>query len=141
MVAQDRAGIDSIAQKLLDEVSLEPGEKMDTAAIRMLFHPQALISVLNPGDGNLESVNLEEFLEFLTDPSYEQGFKEWEVRKEIQQFQGIANLWQAFRGKAQNGPEIQGINSYQMVWYKERWWIHSLLWTFDDGRGLDEAFN
>lgn len=131
---------EELSQELLALISLEPGEKMDTAQIRLLFHPQALISVLNPSDGRIESVGLNEFLEFLTDESYSAGFEEWELQKEERQFQGIAVQWQAFKGRAADGVESQGINSYQFVHYQGRWWIHSLLWTFDNGGGLEAAF-
>jgi hypothetical protein len=131
---------ETLADDLLKAVTVAPGEKIDTAMVRGLFHPKAIISVLNPNDGHLESVQLNAFLEFLTDPSYEEGFKEWELRKTVHHFEGIATIWQAFRGQAAAGQEVQGINSYQFVYSDGRWWIMSLVWTFDSGNGLESAF-
>jgi len=139
-MAQTGTSVEGLIQQLLEEVSLEKGGTMDTAAIHRLFHPKALITVRNPQDDNLESVGLNEFLLFLTDESYQAGFEEWELKKVVYEYEGIACAWQSFRGKAAEGPEIQGVNSYQFAYHNGRWWIMSLVWTFDQGAGLAEAF-
>lgn len=129
-----------VVQKLLDEISLKPGEKMDTLAIRQLFHPKASIAVLNPSDQHLELVSLNEFLAFLTDASYEEGFSEWELKSEVRQMQDIATIWQAFKGASANGEEAQGINSCQLVKQEGHWLILNLLWTFEAKSPWQDSF-
>lgn len=121
--------IDGVINELLMEISIEKGEKMDTAAIRKLFHPSAQFMV---SDSNYpETASLDEFLELLMNPYYEQGYLEKEIHKKIDEYNGIAHVFQSFYGKDSEGREERGINSYQLTYYKQRWWIINLLWTIE----------
>ena len=102
---------------------------MDTTAIRNLFHPSAIFTV---ADSTMaETVSLDEFLNLLKDPYYEQGYLEKEIHKVVDEYNGIAQVFQSFYGKDSEGTEERGINSYQLTYYGERWWIVSLLWTIE----------
>ena len=102
---------------------------MDTTAIRNLFHPSAIFTV---ADSTMaETVSLDEFLNLLKDPYYEQGYLEKEIHKVVDQYNGIAQVFQTFYGKDSEGAEEKGINSYQLTYYGDRWWIVSLLWTIE----------
>lgn len=137
-LAQDRKStayesIDGILYELLDQISIEKGEKMDTAAIRKLFHPTAQFTVLMHLEFGpyAESVSLDDFLDMLTDPYYEDGYLEKEIHKLVDEYNGIAQVFQSFYGKDSEGIEERGINSYQLARYQDRWWIVSLLWTLE----------
>ena len=134
--------IDGIVNELLNQITIEKGEKMDTAAIRKLFRPNALLSVLNNGDSSIiESVSIDEFLKLLIDPYYEEGYLESEIDKVVDEFNGIAQVFQSFYGKHADEVEERGINSYQLAYYKERWWIVSLLWTLESkGMNLPQKY-
>lgn len=136
------SSINSIIQELLDQITIESGEKMDTTAVRDLFHHEARLAILNPGDSAfVESVSLDDFLELLMDPYYEAGYEEREITKVVEEFNGIAHVMQSFYGRDSEGEEAQGMNSYQLVFQENRWWIFNMLWTFDhDGRGLPEKY-
>ena len=121
--------IDGIIDELLDQITIEKGEQMDTTAIRNLFHPSAIFTV---ADSTMaETVSLDEFLNLLKDPYYEQGYLEKEIHKVVDEYNGIAQVFQSFYGKDSEGTEERGINSYQLTYYGERWWIVSLLWTIE----------
>ena len=121
--------IDGIINELLDQITIEKGEKMDTTAIRNLFHPAALFTVADSTQA--ETVTLDEFLVLLKDPYYEAGYREQEIHKVVDAYQGIAQVFQTFYGKDSEGTEEKGINSYQLTYYNNRWWIVSLLWTIE----------
>ncbi len=124
--------IDAIVNELPRLVTIEKGEKIDTAAIRNLFYPSAQLTILNPSDSAYaESVSLDDFLELLTDPYYEEGYLEKEIHKVVDDYNGIAQVFQTFYGKDSEGSEGRGINSYQLAYYNDRWWIISLLWTLE----------
>ena len=132
--AQEQKGdptksINGIVAELLDQVTIEPGEKMDTAAVRNLFYPSALLTVNNGGQA--ESVSLDDFLVLLKDPYYEAGYLEQEIQKTVDEFNGIAQVFQTFYGKDSEGEEEKGINSYQLTYHEGRWWIVSLLWSVE----------
>ena len=121
--------IDGIINELLDQITIEKGEKMDTAAVRNLFHPSAILTVAD--STNAETASLDDFLNLLKDPYYEQGYLEKEIHKVVDQYNGIAQVFQTFYGKDSEGAEEKGINSYQLTYYGGRWWIVSLLWTIE----------
>ncbi len=123
---------DSVALRLLDLITVEPGNQIDTAAVHELFYPQAKLHVLYPGEeASIESVDLSVFLEMLTDPYYTAGYVEFEISREVESYHGIAHIFQRFGGKDSEGSEESGMNSYQMGFYDDRWWIISMLWTID----------
>lgn len=128
--------IDGILNELLDQISIERGEKMDPAAIRKLFHPSAQFTVLMHLEygAYAESVSLDDFLELLTDPYYEEGYLEKEIHKLVDEYNGIAQVFQSFYGKDSEEIEERGINSYQLARYQDRWWIVSLLWTLESDK-------
>lgn len=134
--------IDGIVNELLDQITIGKGEKIDTAAVRSLFYPSAQFTVLNNGDSSFtETLSLDEFLTLLTDPYYEQGYLEKEIHKVIDEFNGIAQVFQSFYGKDSEGDEDRGMNSYQLAYYNNRWWIVSLLWTLEsNGIELPEKY-
>jgi hypothetical protein len=121
--------INGIIDELLDQITIEEGEKMDTAAVRNLFHPSAIFTVAD--SSNAETVSLDDFLNILKDPYYEQGYLEKEIHKVVDEYNGIAQVFQTFYGKDSEGSEERGINSYQLTYYGNRWWIVSLLWTIE----------
>ena len=102
---------------------------MDTAAVRNLFHQSAIFTVAD--STNAETVSLDDFLKLLKDPYYEQGYLEKEIHKVVDEYNGIAHVFQTFYGKDSEGSEERGINSYQLTYYGGRWWIVSLLWTIE----------
>lgn len=121
--------INGIIYELLDQITIEKGEKMDTTAVRNLFHPSAIFTIAD--STNAETVSLDDFLNLLKDPYYEQGYLEKEIHKVVDEYNGIAQVFQSFYGKDSEGVEARGINSYQLTYYGGRWWIVSLLWTIE----------
>ena len=119
--------ISGIIEELLNQLTIEKGEQMDTTAIRNLFHPSAIFTV---ADADMaETIPLDDFLILLKDPYYEEGYTEKEIHKVVDHYNGIAQVFQSFYGKDSEGMEEKGINSYQLTYYKGRWWIVSLLWA------------
>ena len=121
--------IEGIIDELLDQITIEKGEKMDTAAVRKLFHPSAILTVAD--SSSAETISLDDFLVLLKDPYYENGYLEKEIYKVVDTYNGIAQVFQSFYGKDSEGSEIRGINSYQLVYFEDRWWISNLTWTFE----------
>jgi hypothetical protein len=103
-------------------------------AFRTLFLPTADFTVVNHSDSisqPVETVSLEEFIKLLHDQYYEKGYLEYEISKVVNEYNGIANVFQSFYGKDSENIEEKGINSYQLVYFNNRWWIANLIWTGD----------
>ncbi len=63
------------------------------------------------------------------------AFYESELTKEVRVFGNIAHVWSTYETRLEkNGPVVRrGINSVQLYYSENRWWIIS--WTFDKERG------
>lgn len=138
MVADTQAvySIDGIIQEMLRMVSIEKGRSFNREGMKRLFLPSARLTIRNHGDSTrqpVESVDLAEFLNLMEDPYYAKGYSETELKKTVQEYNGIAHVFQTFYGKDSEGAEEYGINSIQLVYFHQRWWITDLLWTNSSG--------
>ncbi|OHX65170.1 hypothetical protein [Flammeovirga pacifica] len=123
--------IDGVLNELLEQISISKGEQMDTAAIRTIFLPTAQFSIrMQDTDTTfVETVTLNEFLELITDPYYEEGYSEKHISRVIDQYKGIAQVFESFKAKDSEGENGRGISSYQMIELNGRWWVTNILWT------------
>jgi hypothetical protein len=137
MVLPDTMAIHSISgivNEVLRLTSNKKGESRNFDALRNLFLPTARFTVVNHGDSfpqPVESVSLEEFISLLRDDEHEQGYREYEISHTVNEFNGIAQVFQPFRGVDAEQHAEKGVNSYQLAFYKNRWWIVSVLWTLE----------
>lgn len=134
MVADTAAykSIDGVLNEFLRLLSSEEGKTKNITAIRSLFLPTANFTVHTHDDSMvppLETVELEEFLTLLKDPYYESGYKESGIHKIVEQYNGIAHVFQTYHAKDSDNYEELGITSYQLVQFNDRWWISNVLWT------------
>ncbi|MBB5638282.1 hypothetical protein HDE68_004211 [Pedobacter cryoconitis] len=62
------------------------------------------------------------------------AFYESEINKEVRVFGNIVHVWSTYETRlVKNGPVVRrGINSIQLYYSADRWWIAS--WTFDKER-------
>ncbi len=125
--------IDGTINESLKIISGERGKKRNWESFRQLFTPNAQISVLNHdslGNGVLRTYSLEEFVRIGMKYYEGDGFIEYELNKTINEYNGIAHVFQAYYAKELNIEE-KGINSFQLIFDGKRWWITSLLWVSD----------
>jgi len=126
--------VEGIVHEVLRLLNGEAGKSRNWDAIGNLFFPEARLFILNHGKDfpdPVESVSLEEFIALLHDPYYEKGFTETETGRIIEEYNGIAHVFQSFYARDAENTEERGINSYQLVFADGRWWILNLLWTGD----------
>lgn len=126
--------IDGIVNEMLHIVSGEKGKKRDWDAFRKLFLSTARLTIRYQ-DSTLampiETVTLDEFIEYMQDEYYNEGFIEFELGKSVDEYNGIANVFQSYYVRDGKGDSEMGINGYQLVYFKDRWWIANLVWTGD----------
>lgn len=136
--------IDSIVVRGLNIVSGKEGAERDWEAFRQLFAADAHISVLvhdSLGRGHLRSYTLEEFVRLGMQYYETDGFIEYEITKTVNEYNGIAQVFQSYYAKELEVEE-HGVNSYQLVYDGNRWWITSLLWVSDrNGVKLPKAYS
>lgn len=127
-----RATPTEIVTELLHHISAEKGAQRNWDQFRELFTPDAMIAILNhdPDFPPFETVDVETFIEIVQETYGGSGFEEVALNNFVDEFNGIAQVWQPFEGTEQDtNTKGRGITSYQLVHYEDRWWIFSLLWT------------
>ena len=125
--------IDGIVNEVLTIVSGEKGKKRNWERFRQLFLPTAQFAVLFHKDDGTKSINtltLEEFVRLAGHSYQDSGFLEYEIFKTVDEYNGIAQVFQSYYAKELDIEE-KGINSFQLIHDGKRWWIFSLMWTND----------
>jgi hypothetical protein len=133
----DVVSIESITEALLESISGDKGEKRDWMRFRNLFWPTAqLNAIFHKADSSWLKINtLDEFI-LLAGTWYEDnGFKEYKFKTKIDQFGNIAQVFQSYGAALAGGKEIErGMNSYQLAFINNRWWIVNLIWDSENER-------
>ena len=109
----------------------ERGEHRNWEAFRQLFTSDAQISVLihdTSGNALLKTYTLETFVRLGMKYYESDGFIEYPLKTVINEYNGIANVFQSYYAK-ESDIEEEGVNSFQLIFDGERWWISSILWT------------
>ncbi len=123
---------DAIISALYDLISVALGESIDWGRDSALFLPGARkVAVMHQPDGELDVHNMssEQFIA-MADAGLAGGFTEYEIGRVGERFGNIMQVFSAYEGRqTTDGPVItRGINSIQLVYDGERWWIASIIW-------------
>ena len=125
--------IEGVTNKMIHLISGEIGEERDWEAYRNLFLPTAQkmsVSIGKDGTRRVRAMNLEEFVRNVGPVYSRDGFEEYAIGLTVNEFNGIATVFQSFYCKNLLGTyENRGVNSYQLVFLKDRWWIANTLFT------------
>ncbi len=126
---------EGVCNKMIEFISFDKGEEKDWDEYRNLFLPNAqkMSFRAQPGASlarQARASNIEEFVRNYG-PSYpEKGFEEYAIGVEVQEFNGIANVFQSFYCKTPDGSyEARGVNAFQVVYLNDRWWIASSMFV------------
>jgi len=129
---EDVASPDAIIKAMYETIS-GPAGKRNWQRERSLFLPDARLIPIGKrihGEGGLQVLSLEEWIEQVTPFFAENDFWEMEVMRHTDRF---GNLIQAFstyeaRHSLEGPPLGRGVNSIQLVFHNKRWWIASMMW-------------
>lgn len=125
--------VEGITNKMIAIISGEIGEERNWDEYRNLFLPTAQkISFRQSKDGKktVRVMNLEEFVRNVGPYYSRDGFEEYAIGLTVNEFNGIANVFQSFFCRNLTGTyEKRGVNSYQLVYMNDRWWIANTVFT------------
>lgn len=133
---RDVGTLDDIIRVYYEVVSGPAGETPDRERDRTLHLPNALVGVPGPdehGVSRLHTMTLDDYHDRFGGPRAE-GFFEREIHRVVQRFGNVAHVMSTYASSTTPGAEpfSRGINSIQLTWDGERWWIVS--WIFDAER-------
>ncbi len=127
---EDVSSISGLMKASYEVVSGAKGAKRQWARDRSLHHPDAIYAYTR-SNGEQVVLALNEFHGDTDAMIMETDFFESEVNREVRIFGNIAHVWSTYQTQlVEDGPvERRGINSIQLIYQDDRWWIIS--WIFD----------
>jgi hypothetical protein len=137
----DVASIDAIITAAYDSISGPPG-KRDWDRERSLFIPGARLipTTENAGETSLigeitpHILDIDGFIARVRDYVEKNGFYEKEIARRTERFDQIAHVWSTYQSRHKaNDPEpfMRGVNSIQLFYDENRWWIVSIYWQHE----------
>jgi hypothetical protein len=131
---EDVATIDAIIAALYDVISGPAGQARDWDRFRSLFVPEAkLIPTSFPEGSSKATARLwtaEDYVGIAGSSLEDNGFFESEIGRVEERFENIAHAFSTYQSRRTADGEViqRGINSIQLVWDGERWWIMNIMW-------------
>jgi hypothetical protein len=127
------ATVEAITAAGLKIISGPKGQQRDMEMFKALFLPNAQLGgVFYKGDSSFVRITTVEAFADKNGPVYANlGFYENQLSLKVEQFGNIATAFQSYETRygKYGKVEARGINTYQLVYDKGRWWIASLLFT------------
>jgi hypothetical protein len=134
--------IDSIIETNYIILGGEAGEARDWDLYRTLFHPDGRLiryeKDLKDGVLRPQFLSVDDYINTTgkwLNTGKKTAFYENEAHKEVHAFGNIAQVfstYQCFNSKEDmenNKPYTRGINSFQLLYDQDRWWILNLFWA------------
>lgn len=132
--AQDCHDLDATLGSLYDVISGEAGVVRDEARFRNLFWPGAQLMAIRPDSNGHKAVRVMSVGEFYAGMSEfvkEHSFFEREISRKLERWDQIAHVWSTYEiryHQADAQPFARGINSIQLFWDGNRWWVTTIYW-------------
>ncbi len=134
------ASVSAIIKALYDSISFKQDETADWKKMRSLFIPDGRLLIPKRNTTDSISLTTEQFVErgkivFASETFANKGFRETEIARREEAFGFIRHIFSAYEAVLSDIDDMvigRGINSIQLLWESERWWIVSMVW--DDER-------
>ena len=136
----DVESIDAIIAATYDVISGPAGKQRDWERERSLFYPGARLmptaTVAGRNDVELAPLilDVEGYIARVEPLFAKNGFYETEVARHVEHFGSIAHVWSTYesrRDPSDPEPFMRGINSIQLYYDGNRWWIVTIYWQHE----------
>ena len=139
----DVATPEAIVEALYTSIARAPGQPFDWDRNLSLFLPSAkLIPNTEQMGGSFVIFTPGEFMEHVDRLTQiggpnNKGFQEEQISAVTERFGDIAHVFSTYQKHFWDDEEIigRGVNSIQLVWHQNRWWISSIIWDEENGAG------
>ncbi|MEM9822425.1 MAG: hypothetical protein AAF985_15190 [Bacteroidota bacterium] len=132
--AEDVQSPDQIMAALYESISGDKGEKRDWDRFRYLFIPEARLLPSGPNQEDEMTYRImspDEYIKNAGKRLEADGFHEIEIARKTETFGSMVHIWStyaSFRQQSDSQPFMRGINSIQLMYDGERWWIMQIYW-------------
>jgi len=132
----DLTSIEGIVDATYAAIARAPGDPFDWDLFRSLFIEEAtLIPNTEQRQGVFTVLSPQDFIDWIDAATpiggpNDRGFTETGYHNEIDRYGDIANVMSSYKKHFWGSDEVigAGINSFQLVWNQDRWWIVSIIW-------------
>jgi hypothetical protein len=130
----DLSTVDGVITALYASISGPVGQERDRDRFEALFAPDAkLIPTNSSAPGGYIYLTPETYWDRSAEMLTRIGFTEAEVARTTETFGNITHVfstYESYRGDEgdPDTPFARGINSIQLVWYQDRYWVLSVFW-------------
>jgi hypothetical protein len=135
--AEDVATIDGIMKAFYEVISGPAGQPRQWSRDRTLYIPDIRFVALSQDKSGHPVATIVSHQQFVDDSDavlVQEGFYESEIHRVTQRFGNIAHVFSTYESRTKAGGPIttRGINSIELFYDGQRWWIASNIW--DDER-------
>jgi hypothetical protein len=126
---EDVSSMDNILAAMYDVISGPAGAR-DWNRFRNLYHEKAYMgAIYNKPDGTMgyRTFTPEEYIVRSTPFMNEKSFHEKELGREIMKFKDLVCVFSAYEFVTPDKKQ-KGINSVQLIFSDNRWWIACVIW-------------
>ena len=126
--------LDSTIKTLYGVISGDKGEARDWELFNYLFRPEAKLIPSGPnreGKTTIRYMTPQDYIDGSGNFLITSGFQEKEVARTVHRFGNIAQVfttYEAYNHESKTKPFMTGINSVQMIYMENRWWIVNIFW-------------
>lgn len=133
IAAREVESIDAIMTSFYEVISGKAGER-NWNKFHALFKPGAVMAAMIPtasGELAYKTFTPKEYQAANSPYFLQNDFFEKEIGREEKQFGEIANVWSIYAYSSSPEAESQerGVNSFQLAYEQDRWWIVNILWN------------
>jgi hypothetical protein len=131
---KDIESVDAIIAAVYEIISGNAGEERDWDRFRSLYHPQARMiptGLRANGEVGLRVMGIEEYITNAACYLENEGFFEREIARTTESFGRVTHVFSAYESRHKENdaePFSRGINSIQLLYNENRWWIMNVLW-------------
>ncbi len=131
---EDVASVDAIITALYDVISGPAGQARDWDRFRSLATPTCqLIPIQRRQDGSPQHLmmTVEQYIERAGPYLEQNGFFEKESARKVERYGNLVHAfstYDSFRTAEDTEPFQRGINSIQLLYENDRWWIANIAW-------------
>ncbi|HET7209562.1 MAG TPA: hypothetical protein VFI95_23515 [Terriglobales bacterium] len=131
--AEDVSTLDGIMKAFYEVISGPAGQPRQWSRDRTLYIPDIRFVMMAQDKSGKPAARIASHQQFVdaADPVLVQkGFYEREIHRTTQRFGNIAHIFSTYESREKStGPiTARGINSVELFWDGQRWWIASAIW-------------
>lgn len=128
--------IDSVVEALYQAVSFAKDVEPNYQLLQLLFHPRGhVVQPVEDTSGTLNPMCVSDFIKSLRTTLRAEGIlalggREEEIERRTLTFRRVAHVFSSYHFTliGSETPLARGVNTLQLVYDSERWWILSLAW-------------